>query len=852
LRKDIDLKTRHTYLLIAILSLVAFSCSTQKDKFLNRTYHRTTAKFNGYFNGKESLKEAIIKLEKNHQEDYNTLLPTTILGDQKQAQKIYPQLNRTIDKAALVVEYHSMEIKGLEKNKWIDDSYFLMGKALFYKQEYGKAIEMFGFISREYEGYITDMAILWSTRAYLEMENFASAEKQLLYLESDARLKREDKALLAEINANYHIKKENWEDVIDYLGTAIKYTKNKSKKTRFTFITAQLYQVQEDYETAYEYFDKVVKMNPEYEFLFNALLSRARAFNPKYNDSSKLISEITKMLKDDKNIDYKDQIYYALAEIALKEGVRDQAIAHLLNSTASNSGNDQQQSVSHLALADLYFEDAAYLSAQGHYDTAMTFLSQNHPDYESLSKKRNSLNELVELYNTINLQDSLLTLSSLSEDDLNALIDAIIEEKKEEDRLAKEALKSNSGARSSTNSRNQFNPMSGGGGAWYFYNPSAISFGYSEFITKWGERRLEDNWRRKNKNQIFIDEEDEDGEEKDIYSRDYYLDLIPFSDSAKTSTIDVIVQAFYQLGLIYKEDLKDYDEAINAFETLVEAYPKNKYEALSYYQLYSSHKLVEENLSAEQYIQRLMKEYPNSDYLKMILDPEGYYSSNKEEVDSAMIYYEEVYNAFSQQNYVEVILQDSLLREKYSAHPISEQLFLLKALSKGHLYGEESLVDNLNALLAIYYTGEVADEARAIIQDLEQRSIIPEETSFTFDLNEEHYYVLAMESEGPSVNKVKMEISDFNRLFYKINSYKTQSLMLNLDYQLIIVKTFDREKGATSYLEAIKELQELKELMGRSEYEHFIISSSNFKAFYKEKSLDKYLVYYEGKYLKYK
>ena len=852
MRKDSHLKTRYTYLLIAILSLVAFSCSTQKDKLLNRTYHRTTAKFNGYFNGKESLKEAVIKLEKNHQEDYNTLLPTTILGDQKQAQKIFPQLNRTIDKAALVVEYHSMEIKGVEKNKWIDDSYFLMGKALFYKQEYGKAIEMFGYISREYEGYITDMAILWSTRAYIEMENFASAEKQLLYLESDARLKREDKALLAEVNANYHIKKENWEDVIAYLSTAIKYSQDKSKKTRLTFIIAQLYQIQEDYETAYDYFDKVVKMNPEYEFLFNALLSRARAFNPKYNDSSKLITEITKMLKDDKNIDYKDQIYYALAEISLKEGARDQAIDHLLNSTANNSGNDQQQSVSHLALADLYFDDSAYLSAQVHYDTAMTFLSQNHPDYEMLSKKRNSLNELVELYNTINLQDSLLTLSTMSEEDLNALIDAIIEDKKEEDRLAKEALKANSGARPSSNSRNQFNPMSGGGGAWYFYNPTAISFGYSEFITKWGERRLEDNWRRKNKNQIIIDEEDEDGEDKDIYSRDYYLDIIPFSDSAKASTVDIIVQSFYQLGLIYKEDLKDYDEAINAFETLVEAYPKNNYEALSYYQLYSSHLLIEETLSAEQYIQRLMKEYPNSEYLKMILDPEGYYSSNKEEVDSAMIYYEEVYIAFSQQNYVEAMLQDSLLSIKYSDHPIAEQLFLLKALSMGHLYGEESLIENLNALLGVYYTGEVADEARAILQDIEQRSIIPEETSFTFDLKEEHYYVLAMESGGPSVNKVKIEISNFNSLFYKLNAYKTQSLMLNLDYQLIIVKTFDREKSATSYLQAIQELQELKELMGRSEYEHFIISSSNFKTFYKEKSLDKYLVYYEGKYLKYK
>ena len=77
-------------------------------------------------------------------------------------------------------------------------------------------------------------------------------------------------------------------------------------------------------------------MNPEYELLFNALLSRARAFDPKYNDSSKLVAEINKMLKDDKNNDYKDQIYFALAEIALKEGLNNQAINHLLISTAKH------------------------------------------------------------------------------------------------------------------------------------------------------------------------------------------------------------------------------------------------------------------------------------------------------------------------------------------------------------------------------------------------------------------------------------------------------------------------------------------------------------------------------------
>ena len=209
------------------------------------------------------------------------------------------------------------------------------------------------------------------------------------------KLKKADYSLFLEINANYHIKQNNWEKVITYLSKAIKYSRDKKKKVRLTYIIGQIYHQLEDYKSAYNAFDKVVRMNPEYEFLFNALLSRARAFDPKHNDSSKLISEINKMLKDDKNNDYKDQIYFALAEIALKEEEKEQAIDHLLNATANNTGNDQQQSIAHLTLAEIYFNDAEYLSAQVHYDTAITFLSENHPDFDALSKKRESLNELV-------------------------------------------------------------------------------------------------------------------------------------------------------------------------------------------------------------------------------------------------------------------------------------------------------------------------------------------------------------------------------------------------------------------------------------------------------------------------
>ena len=833
------------------MSSLINSCSPQKDKFLNRSYHRTTAKFNGYFNSKESMNEGLEKLEKSYQEDYTTLLPLSILGDQNDAQKIFPQLNRSIDKAALVIEYHSMEVKGKEKNKWIDDCYLMMGKALFYKQEYSRAIEVFSYIKREYDGAIKDQAMLWSTRTQIQMGNFSTAKNQLMYLESEAKLKRHDLALLAEMNADYQIKKENWYEALPYLKELIKLTKEKNKRARVHFIIAQIYLKLEEYKIAYNYFNKVVKMNPEYEFLFNALLSRARAFDPKYNDSDKLINEITKMLKDDKNIDYKDQIYYALAEIALKEGQKLLYIDYLIRATENNRGNDQQQSVVHLALADIYFEDTNYLSAQVHLDTAMTFLNQNHPDYEDLSKKRASLNDLVELYNTISMQDSLINLSKLSEEDLTTLINNIIESKKEEERIAKQALQTNSRPQTNSNSRNPFNPMSGAAGAWYFYSPSAISYGYSEFITKWGERRLEENWRRKNKKQVFFDEEGgENDQDKDIYSPEYYMDLIPFSDSAKSATTDIIVQSYYQLGLIYKEDLNDCFESIFTFEMLLESYPKNKYEALSYYQLYSCHKLLDEPLSAEKYIQKLMSEYPESEYLKMILNPEYYNSENIQQVDSALVYYEDVFNAFENNRYEEVLSLYQTLNKKYRGHVVIERLDLMHSLSLGYLFGEDSLKLALSEIIDNYYSGEVVDEARMILSGIENRNVLAEETLFTFDSKEEHYYILVVETGGPKVNELKVAMSNFNNKYYSLNLYKTQSLMLDLDYQMIIVKTFEKSSTAKKYYQSVNNALDIKKELGLSEYEHFIISSSNFKTLYKEKSLTEYIVYFESKYLK--
>ena len=39
-------------------------------------------------------------------------------------------------------------------------------------------------------------------------------------------------------------------------------------------------------------------------------------------------------------------------------------------------------------------------------------------------------------------------------------------------------------------------------GAWYFYNPAAVGFGAGEFKKIWGNRKNEDDWRRKDKTSV--------------------------------------------------------------------------------------------------------------------------------------------------------------------------------------------------------------------------------------------------------------------------------------------------------------------------------------------------------------
>ena len=75
-----------TFLLLTFFFLG--SCKTTKNKFFNKAYHKTTTRYNWYFNAKESYKSGVNRLETQHKDDFNELLSIYPLGTDKDAQSI--------------------------------------------------------------------------------------------------------------------------------------------------------------------------------------------------------------------------------------------------------------------------------------------------------------------------------------------------------------------------------------------------------------------------------------------------------------------------------------------------------------------------------------------------------------------------------------------------------------------------------------------------------------------------------------------------------------------------------------------------------------------------------------------
>ena len=536
--------------------LLLSGCSTKKNTLTRRMFHNLTSHYNVYFNGEASLKEGDKQLRTTVKDDYSKVLRVYNYGTQQDGMSMNSMMDRALEKTSICVQKHSMKFGSRERVKWIDDAYLVMGKAHFYKHDYIPAKRTFDFVATEYNyNDIALVANMWLIKTYIQTEEYPKAVAMIEQLQAkSAGYGKLPKELMRNVDfsiADYYIAVKDYNKALTYLKNGILLNNDRDLRTRAMFIMGQIYMHQGDSERATAQFKKVIKRNPEYEMVFESRMNIAKVGTA--DNAEALYKMMRKMLRDPNNEDYRDRIYYAMAELALREGDESKAIDYLRKSVEAYKDNQIQRAQSSLKVATMFFDRNEYELAQAYYDTAVTSMNREHEGYDSIMNISQTLNELVMYASVVRDQDSLLRLAAMDSVSRNKIIDRIIAQVIEQEEMEKaqreyeEQLALMGSAVGGGEEKPTSEPTSNVTSSWYFYNPTSVSKGVTEFTRKWGMRKNEDNWRISDKRSMaaaLSGEEDDEAmtEEKNAkakqdslnatyttHDRGYYLQDLPFT-----------------------------------------------------------------------------------------------------------------------------------------------------------------------------------------------------------------------------------------------------------------------------------------------------------------------------------
>lgn len=882
------------YLFALLLFILIIGCSTEKDKRLNKFYHNTTAYYNGYFNAREIIKVSDKEYKRATPEDFTVLIPVNRYPNEEESKGFFPEMNRAIDKTSTVISKHAMPNvkKGRdakeEFGKWMDENWLVMGISYFYKREYEPAIEKFEYIVKMYpKDESKYYAKLWLAKTYIEMGDFPKAFSYLNEIEVEKSAKQikeekqkntkerrkkykkrkkkkvnkrssikrtkqreeaqEERSFLVEFPeklsadyfatiADFYLRRNQFKEAVEFLDSAIHYEKTKKLRVRYNFIQAQLHQELGSFPLASEKYTYVIKKSSSYQMVFYSKINRALSASSK--DRGALKEELIDLAKDEKYIEFRDQIYYALANIELQDYHKEEGVDYLEQSAASPPSNPKQKAKTFKTLADVYFEDKEYVFAQKYYDSTLLALDAKNPDFNDIKERNESLTRLVSYINTIELKDSMLMLGSLTEKQRRDKIEEILYKEKIE-RIEEERVNNIDQGGDNAPTIMQQTAL-GEKGSFWIYNETTKASGIKSFKAVWGNTVLEDNWRRSNKSQSLASEVADVNNSPIVSDNeiDAFLKQVPVSEEEiKTANISIL-NANYLSGLIYTNILKNNSEAIKSFKDNKKRFHPDPKITPSLYQLYIIYQNLnqrDDEISVKNFI---LENYPKSKEAKIILDP-NYASKLQKGKGEFEKSYEEAYNLVELKSYSASLAKiNALLKEE--ENPYQCQLLYLKSKVLSDLDKKTELDSALQKLVDNCSNTPLGDIAEKALGKLRNQRLAKEESNevvFTKDEKSVHYFCVVVPITQ-DLNKIKIALSNFNSSSFDEKGLKVSNVGLNANSQTVLVKQFANKKEANSYMVAFKVNPTMKQFV--SQYAYFTITPLNYSILFKSKALKEY------------
>ncbi|MFC4872302.1 gliding motility protein [Negadavirga shengliensis] len=873
---------------------LVFSCSSQKNTFTNRLYHNTTARFNAYYFAKEKISAFEDEVENAYREDFSQVLPVFFPIDSAIVESQEDLLNEAREMASKAIDWHRI-------SKWVNPSYFLVGKIDYYKGEFDEAQNTFKYLNvNAKQDDVRHLALIQLLRSFIDLKKFDDAAYVIDYLSKETRISKENKQYLYKTLAYYYETRGEQDMIVPSLYKALEFTDNKKESSRLNFIMGQLYQKAGLDAFAYEYYQKSLNGSPNYERTFFAqLYSQQVAELEKSKDLKRVRTYYDDLYKDRKNIEFRDVVLYEKAKFELNQGETEEGIRLLTLAAKEPNENQRQKGYIYQELAEIFLNKKNdYLTTKYYLDSALQNFRETDRNYAALAMQKEIFDQYADNYELLQKNDSLIRLSQLSPEEQEVFVEKFL--KSEEDRLIKEAELAN--AKKSAGIFDNLLAFGGrgSGSSFYWDNAVAMQRGALEFTRVWGNRSLTDNWRRSNRSfqdrssndsleatdsgdpdealetTAGEDAEDQQPLASQLPDKATLLSHIPKDQESIDLMMDEMEGAYFNLGKLLYFDLKEPKEAIKYLEKLVENYPHSPKKPEAYYTLYLAHKDLGGDF--KRFDNLLNTEYPESQYTKSINNPEEV-SGSQANFESAQNY-KEAYELFKNGEYAQA---RSIIRTSLDAYPLSknaERLLLLDIIITGKtehldLYRErlETYVNNASnkdlselatkMLQAVVKgdpdadqpgqlaTSESSQEENGLDEkgNKESESDQGDQSPYRDNKNQTHIFILTLSPDVASEAKnLTADLENFHTQKFPNDRLRTGTIALTRETTILIISPFSNANRSISYQKEFLNSFNTEYLTEELKKSSFVISIENFQQLNKRKDIEEYRAFYKVSY----
>ncbi len=917
-------------ILVMALFCTAYSCSTKKNTSMNRNVQGLKAKYNTYYNGSQAFIEGYQAQRDGNKDNYMDIIPFYITGNSATQKLGSGMFDRTIEKCQKTIKLHSItkrpEMSARQRrtpkgkaflalkeyNPFLYKAWFLMGDAQFQKGEYFEAASTYAYIQRLFptRPNIVARARVLEAKCYAEMDWYFEAENLISTAQRDS-FPNKLNATAAAVLADCQLRQHHYEEAIPYIQNAVKKQKGSLEKARLYFLLGQLYHYTGKDRLAYKAFRKVYSKNPPYELEFNARIQQTEVMSK--GQSKQMISRLKRMARSDKNKNYLDQVYYAIGNIYLTQGDTLHALYAYKDGVEKSTRNGVEKGVVWLHLGQLYWETEQFVKAQECYSGALGLFDKDREDYDEIDERSKILEELLPYAQAVELQDSLQTLARMDSLGRMQKIKQIIEEvKKKEKEEAKKASQSEKATQNTSQQGQQGNVQgqnakananNQNAGLWYFYNPTAVAAGKTEFQRKWGQRELSDDWRRSNKtvlaDEVTNDEEgdeSEDGEmsldsiandsiqendvqlseeeieaqrkqqeyENDPHRPEYYLKDIPLTEEQMEASNLALVDGLFNSAIIYKDRMDNFPLAERTFQRICIDFPDFEHMDETYYNMFQLYSRYGYTSDASDYKEKLLNEFPDNEHAKLIADPQFEFKARYgvEQEDS---FYQDAYNAYVADDYNKVIEDAAYTKEQYPQGANRARFMFLDAMSKLNLGQTSQFMSAMKEIVSTYPQSTVSELAGLFVKGMQDGRLLASgrmnngsiwerrrgyldndslanDTTFSDEKNTNWQFVIAYETDSINANQLLFEMARYNFSNFTVRNFDME-IEKGPDISLLKVGTFVNYDEAYIYLHRLINNKEIsKKLEG---LKLFIISDDNLAKIARGFSYAEYFDFYD-------